>query len=117
MSARTGQIRKFKTPELCQTEIDEVIRNNTDVGPSVFAKIIGMKMRKIRLQKGLTQTKVSIMLNVTFQQIQKYESGMNAVSFVNIWKFCELTDTDINTFFEDLTKYDAKLEAHREERE
>ena len=55
------------------------------------------------------------MLNVTFQQIQKYESGMNAVSFVNIWKFCELTDTDINTFFEDLTKYDAKLEDHREE--
>jgi hypothetical protein len=38
---------------------------------------------------------------------------MNAVSFVNIWKFCELTDTDINTFFEDLTKYDAKLEDHR----
>ena len=30
MSSRTGQIRKFKTPELCQTEIDEVIRNNTD---------------------------------------------------------------------------------------
>ena len=115
MSSRTGTIRKFKTPELCQTEIDEVIRNNTDVGPSVFAKIIGMKMRKIRLQKDLTQTKVSIMLNVTFQQIQKYECGMNGVPLLNIWKFCELTDTDINTFFEDLTKYDAKLEDHREE--
>ncbi len=32
MSARTGQIRKFKTPELCQTEIDQTINNNTDLG-------------------------------------------------------------------------------------
>ena len=116
MSSRTGQIRKFKTPELCQTEIDEVIKNNTDIVPSVFARVIGMKLRKIRLEKNLTQTKVSIMLDVTFQQIQKYECGMNANHVIkNLWKFCELTDTDINTFFEDLTKYDAKLEDHREE--
>ena len=115
MSSRTGTIRKFKTPEWCQTEIDEVIRNNTDVGPSVFARVIGMKMRKIRLKKNLTQTKVSIMLDVTFQQIQKYECGMNGVPLLKIFKFCELTDTNINTFFEDLTNHKAKLEDHREE--
>ena len=79
MSSRTGQIRKFKTPELCQIEIDETIRNNDDILPSVFARIIGMKLRKIRLKQGLTQTQVSIMLDVTFQQIQKYETGMNAI--------------------------------------
>ena len=48
MSSRTGTIRKFKTPELCQTEINEVIKNNTDIVPSVFARVIGMKLRKIR---------------------------------------------------------------------
>ena len=117
MSKRTGEIRKFKTPELCQTEIDETIKNNTDMVSSVFARVIGMKLRKIRLEKNLTQTKVSIMLDVTFQQIQKYESGMNAIGLRNLWKFCELTDTNINTFLEDLTKYDAKLEDHREGRE
>ena len=115
MSSRTGTIRKFKTPELCQTEIDEVIRNNTDVGPSVFARVIGMIMRKIRLGTNLTQTKVAIMLDVTFQQIQKYECGMNGVPLLKIFKFCESTDTNINTFFEDLTKHKAKLEDHREE--
>ena len=117
MSVRTGQIRKFKTPELCQLEITDVLKNSEDTTPSVFAKIIGMKMRKIRLGTNLTQTKVAIMLDVTFQQIQKYECGMNGVPLLKIWKFCELRDTDINTFFEDLTKYDAKLEDHREERE
>ena len=30
MSSRTGQIRKFETPELCQTEIDEVIKNTSE---------------------------------------------------------------------------------------
>ena len=116
MSSRTGTIRKYNTPELCQTEINRVISDTEGVIiPSVFAKVIGMKLRKIRLEKDLTQTKVSIMLDVTFQQIQKYECGMNAIGLRNLWKFCELTDTDINTFFEDLTKYDAKLEDHREE--
>ena len=117
MSSRTGQIRKFKTPELCQTEIDEVIKNNTDIVPSVFARVIGMKLRKIRLEKNLTQTKVAMMLDVTFQQVQKYECGMNTIGIINLHKFCVLTDSDINTFFEDLTKYDNKLEDHRIERE
>jgi len=113
MSSRTGQIRKFKTPELCQIEINRVIEDNTDVVPSVFARVIGMKLRKIRLEKKLTQTKVSIMLDVTFQQIQKYECGMNAIGLRNLWKFCELTDTDINIFFEDLTKYDDMSDAEK----
>ena len=115
MSKRTGEIRKFSTPELCQTEIDQVIDNNTDLGKSIYARVIGMKLRKIRLEKNLTQTKVAMMLDVTFQQIQKYECGMNGVPLLKIWKFCELTNNNINTFFEDLTKYDAKLEDHREE--
>ena len=115
MSSRTGQIRKHNTPELCQKEIDRTIKDFPDVVPSIFAKIIGMKMRKLRLEKNLTQTKVAIMLDVTFQQIQKYECGMNGVPLLKIWKFCELTNNNINTFFEDLTKYESKLEDHREE--
>ena len=117
MSKRTGEIRKFKTPELCQIEIDEVIRNNDDIGKSVYARIIGMKLRKIRLEKNLTQTKIALMLDVTFQQVQKYESGMNTIGIINLHKFCVLTDSNINAFFEDLTKYDSKLEDHREGRE
>ena len=115
MSSRTGQIRKFNTPEKCQLEITDVLKNSEDTTPSVFAKVIGMKLRKKRLQLDLTQTKVSIMLDVTFQQIQKYECGMNAIGLRNLWKFCILTDTDINWFFEDLTQHDSKLEDRRVE--
>ena len=69
-----------------------------------------MKLRKRRLELKLTQTKVSIMLGVTFQQVQKYECGMNSMSLRNLWKFCILTDTDINWFFEDIKKKNKKLE-------
>ena len=110
MSKRTGEIRKFNTPEKCQLEIDNVIKINEEITPSVFGRIIGMKLRKKRLELNLTQTKVSIMLDVTFQQIQKYERGINLIPLRNIWKFCVITDTDINWFFEEIKKESKKLE-------
>ena len=65
----------------------------------------------------MTQTVLANRIFVTFQQVQKYECGMNTIGIINLHKFCVLTDSDINTFFEDLTKHKAKLEDHREERE
>ena len=41
---------------------------------------LGKKLRIRRLSLGLTQTKVAQAINVTFQQIQKYEKGTNGVS-------------------------------------
>ena len=41
---------------------------------------LGRKLRLRRLSLGLTQTKVAQAINVTFQQIQKYEKGTNGVS-------------------------------------
>ena len=43
-------------------------------------KVIGKKLKKRRLQLGLTQSKVGHAVNVTFQQIQKYEKGTNGLS-------------------------------------
>ena len=43
-------------------------------------KIIGRKIKKRRNQLGLTQSKVGHAVNVTFQQIQKYEKGTNGLS-------------------------------------
>lgn len=43
-------------------------------------KVIGSKLRKRRKQLKLTQSKVGHAVNVTFQQIQKYEKGINGLS-------------------------------------
>ena len=45
-----------------------------------FQYSLGKKLRMRRLSLGLTQTKVAQAINVTFQQIQKYEKGTNGVS-------------------------------------
>ena len=41
---------------------------------------LGKKLRLRRTSLGLTQTQVAKAINVTFQQIQKYEKGTNGVS-------------------------------------
>jgi len=48
-----------------------------------FSKMVGANLRYIRIAQGLTQTKVSHALNVTFQQMQKYEAGTNCI---NAWR-------------------------------
>ena len=49
---------------------------------------LGKKLRMRRLSLGLTQTKVAHAINVTFQQIQKYEKFFNQIShFSELIKF------------------------------
>ena len=49
-----------------------------------FNKHLGNKLKLRRLALGLTQTKVAKAINVTFQQIQKYEKGDNSISTFRI---------------------------------
>ena len=54
-----------------------------------FSKMIGSNLRYIRIHRGLTQTKVADALNLTFQQMQKYESGKNCI---NAWRLTQLSE-------------------------
>ena len=54
---------------------------------TMFNKNVGAYIRFKRLERNLTQSKVAQWINVTFQQIQKYEKGNIAIS---LWKFAEL---------------------------
>ena len=97
-------VRTLTTPRECARQVEVVLNrfNNysEEDNEKIFRSVMGMKMRQRRLDLGFTQTKISRMLNVTFQQIQKYEKGTNAISSLKLLKFCEVTDTDINWFFE-----------------
>ncbi|HEY2245680.1 MAG TPA: helix-turn-helix domain-containing protein [Xanthobacteraceae bacterium] len=53
-------------------------------------KAIGARLRAFRLQRQLTQTALATPLGVTFQQIQKYENGVNRISSSTLVKLCEL---------------------------
>ena len=69
----------------------------------IFTKIVGLQLKKIRLAKGLTQTKVSKKINVTFQQVQKYERGQNEMRLINIKKLAEVFDVEESYFYKPIT--------------
>ena len=70
----------------------------------------------MRLMRGYTQTKVANAVNVTFQQIQKYEKGVNAVIVINELKFCEFFNCDRNYFVQPITENGYKFLNKKRER-
>ena len=79
-----------------------------------FNRHLGSKLRMRRLSLGLTQTKVAQAINVTFQQIQKYEKGTNGVSSIRLLQLSNYLKVPINYFFEDFSEYLINLEKSQE---
>ena len=71
-----------------------------------FNRHLGSKLRMRRLALGLTQTKVAQAINVTFQQIQKYEKGTNGISSLRIMQLANFLKVPVVYFFEDYPAYD-----------
>ena len=70
-----------------------------------FNRHLGSKLRMRRLALGLTQTKVAQAINVTFQQIQKYEKGTNGISSLRIMQLGKILNVPVMYFFEDYPEY------------
>ena len=79
-----------------------------------FNKHLGGKLKLRRLALGLTQTKVAKAINVTFQQIQKYEKGTNGVSSIRLLQLSNYLKVPINYFFEDFSDYLVNVEKSKE---
>ena len=75
-----------------------------------FNKHLGVKLKLRRLALGLTQTKVAKAINVTFQQIQKYEKGTNGVSSIRLLQLANYLKVQVSYFFEDFPEYSINLE-------
>ena len=72
---------------------------------SNFNRHLGSKLRMRRLSLGLTPTKVAQAINVTFQQIQKYEKGTNGISSLRIMQLSNFLKVPVVFFFEDFPQY------------
>jgi len=70
-----------------------------------FNRHLGSRLRMRRLALGLTQTKVAQAINVTFQQIQKYEKGTNGISSLRIMQLGNILKVPVVYFFEDYPGY------------
>jgi transcriptional regulator with XRE-family HTH domain len=64
--------------------------------------LLGRRLRGRRRLVGLTQHQLAVAVGVRFQQIQKYESGMNRISAARLWHFCQALDVPASYFFDGL---------------
>jgi transcriptional regulator with XRE-family HTH domain len=62
---------------------------------------VGRRIRLRRLELGLSQTALGDGLNLTFQQVQKYENGINRVSAGRLQEIAKLLRVPIAFFFDD----------------
>ncbi len=60
---------------------------------------VGHRIRIERLARGLSQTALASQLGVTFQQVQKYEKGVNRVGAGRLTKIAEVLGVPVGTFF------------------
>jgi transcriptional regulator with XRE-family HTH domain len=63
---------------------------------------VGKRMRHRRWMLGITQPQLAERIGITFQQVQKYEAGMNRVSASRLWDIAEAMEVDVRFFFEGL---------------
>ncbi len=61
---------------------------------------VGKRIRHRRWMVGMTQQQLAGKVGIKFQQIQKYETGMNRVSASRLWEISESLEVPISFFFE-----------------
>ncbi|MBL3570734.1 XRE family transcriptional regulator [Rhodovulum sp. BSW8] len=63
---------------------------------------VGKRIRHRRWMVGMTQQQLAERVGIKFQQIQKYETGMNRVSASRLWDIADALDVAVSFFFEGL---------------
>ena len=79
-------------------------KTNNEGRMSIINVHLGRKLRDRRLSLGLTQTKVGDALGFSFQQIQKYEKGLNGVTSEKLLDLANVLQVPINFFYEGYDK-------------
>ena len=63
---------------------------------------VGKRIRHRRWMIAMTQQQLAEKVGIKFQQIQKYETGMNRVSASRLWDIAQAVDVPVSFFFEGL---------------
>ena len=64
---------------------------------------VGKRVRLRWTLLGMSQEQREASLNITFQQVQKYERGANRISASRLWDIGQILDVQISYFFDDMT--------------
>lgn len=97
------------SPTIIGYKMIEVKKENKNCANSTD-KLLGQRVRTMRVLRNRSQAQLADGLGVTFQQIQKYEKGLNRISASRLLDIANILETNINYFFQGLSNEDTFLE-------
>lgn len=65
---------------------------------------IGKKLRQLRNLKGISQASLAADAGITFQQVQKYEKGVNRISASRLYSFSKILGVPVTQFYQEAEK-------------
>ena len=72
-------------------------------GPNPVDAHVGSRVRQRRTILGMSQEMLGEALGLTFQQVQKYESGANRISASRLFDLSRVLDVSVSFFFDDMS--------------
>lgn len=76
---------------------------NDERSANAVDRRLGQRVRTRRLEIGMSQEKLADVLGVTFQQVQKYEKGVNRIAASRLFDISSALDMPVARFFEGLS--------------
>jgi len=76
---------------------------NDERAANAIDRKLGQRVRSRRLEVGMSQERLAELLGVTFQQVQKYEKGVNRIAASRLYDISAALEMPVSRFFEGLT--------------
>ena len=81
---------------------EPVLGSERESRPSPIDVHVGTRIRLRRTLLGMSQERLGEALGLTFQQVQKYERGVNRVGASRLFDLSRVLDVPISFFFDDM---------------
>lgn len=81
---------------------EQVVGIDRETRPSPIDVHVGTRIRLRRTLLGMSQERLGEALGLTFQQVQKYERGVNRVGASRLFDLSRVLDVPISFFFDDM---------------
>src|SRR5262249_42882055 len=92
LTARGSSVRRKATVDQTREQSARVTRR--------VDEFVGEQIRKRRTMLGLTQDQLAQALGISYQQVQKYETGTNRVSAGRLYDISRVLDSGVGAFFD-----------------
>ena len=76
----------------------------SDGTPNPIDLYVGSRVRMRRSLLGMSQERLAAELGVTFQQVQKYERGLNRIGASRLWDLAQVLGVNVDFFYQDIDR-------------